>query len=39
MTSNKSDKLLLYQNFLAVLTLTFTFTPSRPRGALVPKNI
>ena len=39
MTSNRSDKLLLYQNFLAVLTFTFTFTSSRPGGALAPKKI
>ena len=37
MTSNRSDKLLLYQNFLAVLTFTSTFISSRPRGALTPK--
>ena len=35
MTSNRSDKLLVYQNLLTVLT--FTFTSSSPRGALAPK--
>ena len=37
MTSNRSGKLLLFQNFLAIFTFTFAFTSSRPRGALTPK--
>ena len=37
-TSNISGRFLLFWNFLAVLTLTLTFTSSRPRGALASKN-